>query len=333
VRAVPSLKYAQDTPYFTEHYRENDGNDADDQGPAGGRMWDGRISSTREQAALPLLSPFEMANGTQAAVLGRLRASPSAAAFRAAFGQQIFEDSSAAWRGLLSALAVFQESAAEFYPYTSKYDAFLRGEVELSARERRGLALFNDAAKGNCARCHPSALTRGAFPQFTDRGFVALGVPRNAAIPANADAHYFDLGLCGPVRTDLAEHDEYCGRFKTPTLRNVARRTVFFHNGVYTRLEDVLRFCARRSSEPERIYGRDAAGQAGAFDDLPARYRTNVDVEAPFDRPAGGAPAFSDDEAADMIEFLKALDDGYAPSAARGMRAPLRESARMHGER
>src|SRR5437762_418261 len=44
VRAVPSLAYAQDTPPFTEHFRENDGNDSDDQGPAGGRTWDGRAS-------------------------------------------------------------------------------------------------------------------------------------------------------------------------------------------------------------------------------------------------------------------------------------------------
>ena len=86
VRAVPSLMYAQDTPFFTEHYREDDGNDADDQGPAGGRMWDGRVSSAREQAELPLLSPFEMANGTRASVVARLRQSPSASGFRAAFG-------------------------------------------------------------------------------------------------------------------------------------------------------------------------------------------------------------------------------------------------------
>lgn len=319
---MPSLMYAQDVPFFTEHYRENDGNDADDQGPAGGRMWDGRVSSAREQAALPLLSPFEMANGTRAAVLARLRASRTAPAFLAAFGPHVYEDSTAAWNGLVSALEVFQESAPDFYPYTSKYDAFLRGDVELTARERRGLQLFNDERKGNCARCHVSAMIHGASPQFTDRGFIALGVPRNSAIPANHDTRYFDLGLCGPIRTDLAERGEYCGLFKTPTLRNVARRQVFFHNGVYTRLEDVLRFYARRDVEPEQFYPRDPSGRVRKFDDLPAAYGANVDADAPFDRKPGAKPAFDDAEAADIIEFLKTLNDGYGHSSERS--APRR---------
>jgi cytochrome c peroxidase len=310
---VPSLKYAQDTPFFTEHYREDDENDADDQGPAGGRMWDGRVSSAREQAALPLLSAFEMANGTPAAVLRRLEASPSAAAFRAAFGPGILADSAAAWKGLLAALEVFQEDPAEFYPYTSKYDAFLRGQARLTGQESRGLELFNDERKGNCARCHPSAMIRGALPQFTDRGFIALAVPRNPRIPANGDPKYFDLGLCGPVRADLTTHSEYCGLFKTPTLRNVARRKVFFHNGAFSSLEEVLRFYARRDVEPERFYM-----EGKGYDDLPAKYWPNVDREAPFDRTRGGKPALSDAETADIIAFLRTLNDGYEVGPSHG---------------
>jgi cytochrome c peroxidase len=311
VRAVPSLGYAQDTPPFTEHFREDDGNDSEDQGPTGGRTWDGRVSSAREQAALPLLSMFEMANASQAAVLMRLQRSNSSKLFVAAYGANIFQDSVAAWNGLLEALEVFQQSPAEFYPYSSKYDAFLRGDVQLSARERRGLQLFNDPAKGNCAQCHPSAMTHGASPQFTDRGFIALGVPRNNKIAANADSTYFDLGLCGPIRTDLAQHPEYCGLFKTPSLRNVAKRGVFFHNGVFTKLEDVLRFYAERDVRPERFYAVDRAGRVKRYDDLPRRYWQNVNVEAPFERRAGSTPAFSDSEAADIVLFLRTLDDGY----------------------
>src|SRR5207253_2494110 len=97
IRAVPSLAYGQDTPAFTEHFREDEGNDSDDQGPAGGRTWDGRVSSAHEQAALPLLSPFEMANASRVAVIARLRASTTASAFRAAFGARVFDDSLAAW--------------------------------------------------------------------------------------------------------------------------------------------------------------------------------------------------------------------------------------------
>src|SRR5215203_2411488 len=86
VRAVPTLAYAQDTHPFDEHFREDEGTNRDDQGPAGGRMWDGRARSAYEQAAMPLLSSFEMANPNRAAVLERLRASPVAGAFREAFG-------------------------------------------------------------------------------------------------------------------------------------------------------------------------------------------------------------------------------------------------------
>ena len=317
VRAVPSLKYAQDTPPFTEHYREDDGNDSEDQGPAGGRTWDGRVWSAHQQAALPLLSSFEMANGTRAAVLTRLRASATAAQFRDAFGPGVFDDSTAAWKGLLAALEVFQENPADFYPYTSKYDAFLRGEAKLSAPEARGLALFNDESKGNCAQCHISAPVRGGLPQFTDRGFIALGVPRNTKIAANANPRYVDLGLCGPLRTDLAARQEFCGLFKTPSLRNVARRSVFFHNGVFTRLEDVLRFYSQPDVRPERFYPRDMTGQVDKFDDLPRKYWPNVNVERPFGERPGGRPAFSDAEAADIIAFLRTLNDGYAPAASK----------------
>ncbi|MEP7344533.1 MAG: hypothetical protein ABI877_04685 [Gemmatimonadaceae bacterium] len=207
-----------------------------------------------------------------------------------------------------------------FYPYSSKYDAFLRGQAKLSVQETRGLLLFNDVRKGNCVRCHPSAMDHGAFPQFTDRGFVALGVPRNPRIPANADSMYFDLGLCGPLRTDLATRAEYCGLFKTPSLRNVALRPVFFHNGAFNTLEDVLRFYAQRDLSPTTFYQHDASGRLKEYDDLPPRYRSNVSHEVPFSASVAGKPSFSDSEAADIIAFLGALTDGYVPAASTDRR-------------
>lgn len=313
-RAAPSLGYQQDVRPFTEHFVESD-EDAVDQGPAGGRDWDGRASSAHEQAVAPLLSQSEMANGDRATVVAHLRRSPNAVTFAGAFGKNVLEDTGAAWNALLLALEVFEQSPSDFYPYSSKYDAFLRGQATLSAQESRGLLLFNDKHKGNCAQCHPSATDHGAFPQFTDRGFVALGVPRNPHIAANADAMYFDLGLCGPLRTDLTAHAEYCGLFKTPSLRNVALRRVFFHNGAFNSLEAVLRFYAQRDLSPGTFYSRDATGRLNEYDDLPSRYRGNVTHEAPFSSVAG-KPAFSDSEAADIIAFLQTLTDGYVPAAS-----------------
>jgi cytochrome c peroxidase len=313
LRSVPSLRYTQSIPPFTEHYFEDEGDDSIDQGPAGGRTWDGRAQSTHEQAQLPLFSPFEMANRGPDEVVAKVKIGTHAAQFRQTFGEHVFDDNSLAFKGILMSLETFQQNPEDFYPYSSKYDAYLRRQIALTPEEMRGLAAFNDVKKGNCARCHPSAMRHGAFPQFTDFGFVAVGAPRNPAIPANADGHYFDLGLCGPLRTDLKASTQYCGMFRSPSLRNVATRRVFFHNGVFHRLEDVVRFYAQRDTQPQKWFPRTVDGSILKYDDLPAKFSGNVDVEPPFDRHAGDEPAFNEQDVRDIVSFLKTLTDGFQP--------------------
>jgi cytochrome c peroxidase len=317
LRAVPSLMYAQNIPPFTEHFFDDEGDDSVDQGPAGGRTWDGRAQSAHDQARLPLFSPFEMANASADAVVTRVQRAGYAAQFRDTFGDAVFDDKALAFKAVLMALETFQQSPMEFYPYGSKYDAWLRHETSLSGDELRGLAAFNDPAKGNCARCHPSAMRKGVFPQFTDFGYAAIGAPRNLGLPANSDPSYYDLGLCGPLRTDLADKKEYCGLFRTPSLRNVATRRVFFHNGVLHRLEDVVRFYAERDSQPQKWYSRGANGATLKYDDLPMRYQGNVEPLAAFDRHAGDSPALSEADIKDIVAFLNTLTDGYQLRQAR----------------
>jgi cytochrome c peroxidase len=312
VRAVPSLTYTQNIPPFTEHFFDSGEDDGVDQGPAGGRDWDGRAQSAHEQARAPLFSPYEMANSGPEAVVAKVRGAPYAAQFRAAFGAGVFADPARAFKGILLALETFEQTPEAFYPYSSKYDAYLRREAALSAQEARGLAAFNDPAKGNCARCHPSAIREGAFPQFTDFGYAALGAPRNAAIPANADPRRYDLGLCGPLRTDLNEVKAYCGMFRAPSLRNAALKRSYFHNGVFHRLEDVVRFYAERDTAPHEWYPRASRGAVAKFDDLPTRYWGNLDREPPFDRQLGDKPALDGAEIRDIVAFLRTLTDGYA---------------------
>jgi cytochrome c peroxidase len=309
VRAVPSLRYQQDTPPFTEHFADDDEDDGADQGPAGGRDWDGRASSAHDQARAPLLSSFEMANADSNAVIEKLGRSPVAAGFREAFGDHVLATPALAWTGVLMALEVFQQSPADFYPYSSRYDAYLRRAAKLTDQEQRGLAAFSDPARGNCAECHPSARQRGAMPQFTDRGFVALGVPRNHAIPGNANPQYFDMGLCGPLRTDLTAFSDYCGMFKTPTLRNVALRAVFFHNGELHSLEEVVRFYQQRDVHPSLFYPSAGTSRLDKFDDVPLRFRRNVSFHAPFDSTAHPRAHFSDADAAAIVAFLRTLTD------------------------
>ena len=314
LRAVPSLKYLQADPQFTEHYFESDeeGDDSVDNGPTGGLTWDGRVDRGRDQARIPLLSPFEMANDDAAELVARVRFGSHAKELRKIFGDTIFDDDENAFAAIAEALEVFQEDFRAFYPYSSKYDSYLAGRIALTDQEARGLALFNDPAKGNCGNCHRSAHGKdGTPPQFTDYGLIAVGVPRNTDIPANADPKYFDLGACGPLRTDLAGRDEYCGRFLTPTLRNVALRQTFFHNGKSHSLREAIAFYVERDTDPGKWYPRDAAGGVQKFDDLPEPYRGNVNMEPPFGGKPGDPPTLSPTEIDDIVAFLQTLTDGY----------------------
>ena len=175
------------------------------------------------------------------------------------------------------------------------------------------MAFFNNPTKGNCAACHTSTKgADGSAPLFTDFTYDNLGVPRNYLIPATADASYFDLGLCGPDRTDLTSRADLCGKFKVPTLRNVATRKTFFHNGKFNNLRDVLGFYVRRDTNPEEWYPRAADGTIQKFNDVPAQYKANVNItEGPYNRQPGMAPALSTDEIEDVIQFLGTLTDGY----------------------
>jgi cytochrome c peroxidase len=288
--------------------------------PQGGLFWDGRADTLQQQAMAPLSSPLEMDGGNVAAVAGKLRRASYAARFVQLFGSSVFDTPSLAVAEALFAVARHQIEDSSFHPYTSKFDFWLEGRAKLSPAELRGYLSFNDPRKANCGGCHldqPSA--DGLPPLFTDHQFEALGAPRNPALAANRDPAYYDLGICGPYRTDMHAQSQYCGLFLTPTLRNVATRKVFFHNGVYHTLEQVLDFYNFRDTQPRKIYPRGADGTVIRFDDMPPQYRGNIDVtDPPFDRKPGETPAMSPQDEQDIIAFLKTLTDDYQPKHDRG---------------
>jgi cytochrome c peroxidase len=301
-RASPSLRYLSANPAFA----------FDKEGTAiGGFDRDGRAQTLAEQAERPFVSPHEMANASKDEVIERVKKAPYAEQFRQLFGAAIFSDNQQAFDRLTFALQQFQKEDTRFHPFDSRYDQFLAGKLTLEPAEMRGLALFNNPAKGNCAACHASNRgADGSAPLFTDFSFDNLGVPRNTRIPATADPAYFDLGLCGPDRTDLAARSDLCGAFKVPTLRNVATRKVFFHNGAFTNLKDVVSFYVRRDTNPEEWYPLAADGSVLKFNDLPPAYRTNVNTtEGPYNRQPGMAPALSASEIDDVVKFLGTLND------------------------
>jgi cytochrome c peroxidase len=313
-RAVPSIQYLQAVPSFTEHFfdSEDEADESVDNGPTGGLTWDGRADRGADQARIPLLSDFEMGNRSETDVARRVLAAGHGKSIAAIIGRKAAKDPAAVYKTVLRALEAFEEDYQTFYPYSSKYDAVLAGEATLTAQEARGLELFNAPDKGNCASCHISQRGNdGTPPQFTDYGLIALGVPRNRDIPANKDPSYFDLGLCGPLRVDFLRRTDYCGLFRTPTLRNVALRKVFFHNGGTHSLRDAVRFYVERETHPERWYPRKADGGIDKYDDLPAAAKANINSDPPFDRKAGDAAALTPTEIDDVVAFLQTLTDGY----------------------
>ena len=177
----------------------------------------------------------------------------------------------------------------------------------LTPLETKGLALFKDRAKGACDACHRLSEASGKPERslFTDFGFEAVGAPRNPRLAANRGAKAFDLGLCERHDHPHMDEERLCGAFRTPSLRNVAVRQSFMHNGAFSSLRDVVAFYATRGTDPKRWY---ASGTP--FDDLPSVYRTNINTNrVPYDRGIGEKPRLDSDEIDAIVAFLQTLTD------------------------
>ncbi len=317
VRNTPTAKYAAFIPSFG--FFEDEGEWV----PRGGQFLDGRADTLAAQAAGPFVNPREMAMPDAAAVIERVRAASYAPLFRDVFGGGVLADVDRAYEDMTRAIEAFEQTPL-FMPFSSKFDAVLRGQAELTEDEAQGFALFKDPAKGNCLGCHVGD-EESSDPGdwlFTDFTYDNLGVPRNAEIPDNADPTFFDLGLCAqpglearlPVEVEnpAAFISGLCGAFKVPTLRNVGLTAPYMHNGFFKSLREVVEFYVTRDTNPERWYPL-VDGNAVKFNDLPAELRGNVNTsEVPYDRAPGEVPHLSDAELDQLVAFLNTLSDGYA---------------------
>ena len=238
-RNAPSLMYARFVPPL--HY--------DNGRWYGGLFHDGRASSLEDQMAGPLLNPVEMNNPDKATVVDAVRRSSYASEFREIFGPKSLDDTDTAFAHITEAIAAY-ERVPLFAPFSSKYDRYLAHEVALTPQEQRGLAIFEDPARGNCAACHPSRPgADGSPPMFTDYSYVNLGVPKYGNnkflandLAFNPDGFAFvDHGLMETV-SDPAQD----GKFRVPTLRDVARTAPYGHNGYFENLPYMLEFHATR---------------------------------------------------------------------------------------
>lgn len=294
-RSSPSLMYKSTTPIFSF----NNAGEA-----VGGFDWDGRVNTLADQSAGPLLASAEMANVNINVLASKVRALSYFKDFANVFNvppnatdQQIYDI-------LRTAFETYQRQDPDYLLFNSKFDRFLDGTLTLSASEERGRQLFNNPTKGNCASCHSSQIGPGQRrPLFTNFRYAALGVPRNNTSTANQNPAFFDMGLCGPVRTDLASRTDLCGQFKIPTLRNIAITAPYFHNSAIDTLTNAVRFYATRDSNPALWYPT-VNGVVVKFNDLPANLRGNVPINrAPFNSN------LSAQEIDDIVAFLLTLTD------------------------
>jgi cytochrome c peroxidase len=290
-RNAPSLLYAQlvPAPY-----------DDADLGRIGGLFWDGRAVSLEDQVAGPLFNPVEMNVHDRGALVAHVRS----AGYARAFAEGVLDDVDRGYDAIARVIAAY-ERGTEFAPFSSRYDRYLAGTATLTAAEQRGLAIFEDPARGDCARCHPSQPgPAGEPPMFTTFGYANIGVPRYPnnrfyTQPTNPDGERFvDRGL-GAI-TGRAADD---GKFRIPTLRDVARTAPYGHNGYFSNLPYMLEFIANRDAGSYDVPTCSRAPGARVRCPWPApEIAANVD-------PHIGHHTLEPDELADLAAFLETLTD------------------------
>jgi cytochrome c peroxidase len=300
-RNSPTAMYAAYSPKF--HF------DKAEELYVGGQFLDGRAANLQEQAKGPFLNPLEMANPDEATVVEKVRQTDYAPLFRQVYGKAALDDTRKAYNRIADAIAAFERTSA-FAPFTSKYDYYLAGQAKLTPQERRGRKLFEDPDKGNCAACHPDRPAEdGTPPLFTDFTYDNLGSPKNPdspfyALPSElnkAGDRFVDLGLGGAIK-DAAEN----GKFKVPTLRNVAKTGPYTHNGYFRTLRGVVDFYNSRDVKPrcpDPLTPEAEALRLGCWPE--------PEVAANVNHEELGALGLSEQEVDDLVAFLRTLTDGY----------------------
>jgi cytochrome c peroxidase len=282
-RNPPSAAYASFSPAF--HYDDSEGV------YEGGQFWDGRAATLEDQAKGPFLNPKEQNNPDMRAVVQSVIHSNYGDLFKKVYGNSIVSRTEVAYDAIADAIAAY-EASGEVNRFSSKYDHYLAGKATLTPQEAQGLELFN--GKGGCAGCHPSS--KGPYarkPLFTDYTYDNLGVPKNPKNPFyRTDPNFVDKGL-GGVLKDPAQD----GKFKVPTLRNIAIAAPYSHNGYFKSLREIVEFYNTR--------------------DVPGAGWPKPEVEENVNRIELGNLGLTEPEVDAIVAFLGTLTDGYAPALPR----------------
>ena len=116
-------------------------------------------------------------------VVDRLRENPAyIVALKKLFGDAIFDDPDAAYAAMTGSIAAFERTNT-FAPFDSRYDRYLRGEVEFTKQQELGRTLFFSDQFTNCNQCHQLQPLLGAAEKtFTNYRLYNVGVPINKAV-------------------------------------------------------------------------------------------------------------------------------------------------------
>ncbi|MEH6445274.1 MAG: cytochrome c peroxidase [Oceanospirillaceae bacterium] len=241
-RNTPTASYASFIPAFSRlksgEYR-------------GGQFHDGRANTLQDQAAGPPLNPGEMAMPDKQAILDRLLENKVyQASFAALFAQDTLKNPQSAFLAMTESIASFEKTTL-FAPFDAKYDRYLKGEYTMTEQEKLGETLFFSEQFTNCNACHQlKKLPAQSKETFSNYEYRNIGVPINQSVRKvlGKKANFIDHGLLeNPAVTDIKQD----GKFKTPTLRNVAVTGPYMHNGVFSDLKTVVLFYDKYNSRKE----------------------------------------------------------------------------------
>lgn len=175
-------------------------------------FWDGGATSLESQVLGPITNPIEMHEDLSTCISELQSGTTYPPLFKKAFGSDSITTAM-----LMRAIAQFERTILSA---NSKYDKYVRGQATLTPEEQHGLQVFQAASKGDCTHCHTLGGT------FTDFGFRNTGLD---SIPADSGRYRIPPHAI----TDV-------GKFKTPTLRNIALTAPYMHDGRFTTLQEVL---------------------------------------------------------------------------------------------
>jgi cytochrome c peroxidase len=180
------------------------------------QFWDGRAPTLEAQMEFPITNPDEMGMTTDGVVQKIRSIKGYAPLFTAAFG-----DGDITYDRITKAIATFERTIVSG---NSPFDRYLAGDKSALTKEQKdGLDFFNK--KGECAECHSG-------PDFTTEKFANIGVGMDRANP--------DLG-----RFAITKKRNDMGKFKVPTLRDLAHRSPYMHDGSIKTLGEVLDLYAK----------------------------------------------------------------------------------------